>query len=364
MSLRCGLFDSTEIVQTVDGYPQGDKAETADFFAHYFSGVMGNGVPTDPSDSFKVTATGSMVVNVAPGYCYILGYHAWDEETASITIPSGAEARSVYVSMRLNLINGEITLVSDTAFTRAQSIYDLALARIDIPVNTAAVTDAMITDLRDNKNYCGRVQKLTDETAEQIYSAMTFSNIVSPGGEMTGALTMNNNVSVNSKLSDGTTANLIGRNNSNNIWIGTADDGAMQKQGDIFLATSADGNAYVSRNDVRGKILDYGFVGKQLWEGTWSSGSITVPNTSQYKLFMIYTQTTAGAAMATPILGMKYSNSWIRGPGGYNSASALYISTVAVTLSGNTWTLSQVVSDNLGSGAKTDIVITDIYGLI
>ena len=83
--------------------------------------------------------------------------------------------------------------------------------------------------------------------------ADAFSNIVSPRRQDDGALTMNNNVSVNSKLSDGTVANLIGRNSSNNIWIGTADDGAMQKQGDIFLATSADWYAYVSRNDVRTK---------------------------------------------------------------------------------------------------------------
>lgn len=192
----------------------------------------------------------------------------------------------------------------------------------------------------------------------------TFDSIVSPGGEITGALTMNNNVSVNSKLSDGTTANLIGRNTANNLWIGTADEGVMEKQGSVYLATSDTGNAYVSRNNVRDKILDYGFVGKLLWNGTWSSGSVTVPDTSQYRLFMIYTQTATGDAMATPILGMKFNNSWLRGVGGYNSASALYISTVAITLSGNTWTVSQVISNNLGSGSKTDVTITDIYGLI
>ena len=60
MSLRCGLFDSTEIVQTVDGYPQGNKAETADFFAHALAGLSGNGIPPTPADAFKVTANGSM----------------------------------------------------------------------------------------------------------------------------------------------------------------------------------------------------------------------------------------------------------------------------------------------------------------
>ena len=186
MSLRCGLFDSTEIVQTVDGYPQGNKAETADFFAHALAGLSGNGIPSLPTDTFKVTANGSMTVNVSPGYCYINGYHAWDDEEASITVETSSSARSLYISMRLNLINGEITLVSDTEFIRAESIFDLALARIDVPANTVAITSNMVTDLRGNSNYCGILQKITDTTATEIWNYLT-GNIqpISLGG--TGA---------------------------------------------------------------------------------------------------------------------------------------------------------------------------------
>lgn len=191
-----------------------------------------------------------------------------------------------------------------------------------------------------------------------------FSNIVSPGGEMTGALTMNNNVSVNSKLSDGTTANLIGRNTANNLWIGTADEGVMEKQGSVYLATSDTGNAYVSRNNVRDKILDYGFVGKLLWEGTWSSGSISIPETSQYTLFMMYVRTLADASMATPILGLKYRGTRIRGPGGYNSSATLYVVTVDITLSGNTWTFGECISNNFTNDTKTDLKIIEIYGIV
>lgn len=173
MSLRCGLFDSTEIIQTVDGYPQGNKAETADFFAHALAGLSGNGIPPTPADAFKVTANGSMAISVAPGYCYINGYHAWNDETTALTIPDASAARSVYVSMRLNLLNGEITLISDTAFTRAESIYDLALARIDIPANSAAITADMVTDLRGNSNYCGVLQKITDGAATEIWNYLS-----------------------------------------------------------------------------------------------------------------------------------------------------------------------------------------------
>lgn len=195
-------------------------------------------------------------------------------------------------------------------------------------------------------------------------SSGAFSNIVSPGGEITGALTMNNNVSVNSKLSDGTVANLIGRNSSNNLWIGTADEGVMEKQGSVYLATSDTGNAYVSRNNVRDKILDYGFVGKLLWEGTWSSGSISIPETSQYTLFMMYVRTLADASMATPILGLKYRGTRIRGPGGYNSSATLYVVTVDITLSGNTWTFGECISNNFTNDTKTDLKIIEIYGIV
>lgn len=191
-----------------------------------------------------------------------------------------------------------------------------------------------------------------------------FSNIVSPGGEMTGALTMNNGVPIFGKLSDGNVSTLITRHTSDNIWIGSADAEGALNQGSIYLATSDTGNAYVSRNNVRGKILDYGFVGKQLWEGTWSSGSITVPNTSQYKLFMMYVRTLADGSMATPILGLKYRGTRIRGPGGYNSSATLYVLTVDITLSGNTWTFGECISNNFTNDTKTDLKIIEIYGIV
>ena len=184
------------------------------------------------------------------------------------------------------------------------------------------------------------------------------------GATSDGKLLLPNNLGLEAALTNGKMCNLITRLHNDNLWIGTADEGIMERRGSVYRHQRY-GQCLCQPEQCAGqdpglRVCRQAAVGRDMVRG-----SITVPNTSQYKLFMIYTpQTTAGAAMATPILGMKYNNSWIRGPGGYNSASALYISTVAVTLSGNTWTLSQVASDNLGSRHKTDIVITDIYGLI
>lgn len=277
MSLRCGLFDSTEIVQTVDGYPQGNKAETADFFAHALAGLSGDGVPYSPADAFKVSANGSMAVSVAPGYCYIKGYHAWDESAATVTISSSSAARTIYISMRLNLINGEITLINDTEFTRAQSIYDLALARLDIPANTAAITEAMVTDLRDNKNYCGRLQKITDSAAEEIWNHLlnniqpvslggtgansakgAFSTIVSPGGTMAGDLKFMAQKGLCYQATDQKFHKMLWMDNQNNLIVGANDitakvDGLWSG---VTLQCNAKGDAYVRRGTTDCLIFD------------------------------------------------------------------------------------------------------------
>lgn len=194
----------------------------------------------------------------------------------------------------------------------------------------------------------------------------TFDSLVSPGGEMTGALTMNNNVSVNSKLSDGTVANLIGRNSSNNIWIGTADDGAMQKQGDIFLATSADGNAYVSRNDVRSKVLDRGIAGKTLASGLnlTPGNSVSVPGSSEYNLFLV-----RASGSTTPWLLWR-NGTRVTGNGSYSTGSNMWISAMSFTTSGDTMTFasySQIAFSmtNGSAGSITDTAtVSSIIGLL
>ena len=168
MSFRAGLFDSTEIVQSVNGYPQGNKAETADFFAHYFAGLVGDGVPQTPTDNLQVVATSGMVVRIKPGSIYIKGYHGWLAEPEDITIESSAQVRTVYVGARLNLTTGEIVPYYGTTIVRTDAVYEMPLAKINIQGSAVSITDDIITDLRGNPEYCGYIEKLTDATAEQL----------------------------------------------------------------------------------------------------------------------------------------------------------------------------------------------------
>lgn len=166
MSLECGFFDSTEIVEEVGGgYPRGDKAQDAEFFAGFFSDIIGDGVLPSPSSAFQVLPQSGMQVQMRPGKCYIHGYMAWDTEAAALTVTAGT---TVYAVFRLNTDSGEITRLLAESIQRSGSVYDLAVARITVPAGAVEVTDDMIEDLRSDPDYCGYVQKITDEAATEM----------------------------------------------------------------------------------------------------------------------------------------------------------------------------------------------------
>lgn len=164
MAQRSGLFDSTEIVQTIDGYPQGNRAETADFFAKYFSNFIGNGVFTEVSTSFQVITAGGMKVTVKKGSCFINGYMAFDDEDEVFTLTAG---HTHWFVQRAHIISGgdiTKTWIVDAAEgelpLRDGAYYDLLIAKVVIPSGATAITDGMITDYRYDKNLCGAVTSL------------------------------------------------------------------------------------------------------------------------------------------------------------------------------------------------------------
>ena len=77
MAFRQGLFDSTEIVEVIEGYPQGDNAETADFFADTIHSILGDGISLVPTSSCNVIAKTGLTVTVKAGKAYKSGYKAW-----------------------------------------------------------------------------------------------------------------------------------------------------------------------------------------------------------------------------------------------------------------------------------------------
>ena len=105
-------------------------------------------------------------------------------------------------------------------------------------------------------------------------------------------------------------------------------------------------------------------VMKKLWSGSWSSGSITVPNTSDYTMFLI-----GVSGHGTWIPAFEQDENYVRGMGGYvNATPTDYSYQFGATLSGNTWTY--VYSDYLyhGSGSthgtRSKTTISSIWGVI
>lgn len=79
-----------------------------------------------------------------------------------------------------------------------------------------------------------------------------------------------------------------------------------------FIGT--DGTADTAQDNRAGLQL-----GTTLWSGSWSSGSITVPNINKYYLYFIHTANRDnGSNMGTVIIAAR-NDSWLRGMGGYTT---------------------------------------------
>ena len=168
MSFKCGLFDSTDIVEVVGGYPRGNKAQDAAFFARMLKNIIGNGVPPNPTTNFQVLAQSGFTVQMRPGDIYLKGYFGYDDEASTYLITENLRSAPVYISCRYDAVAKDLYWVMSDTVERSETYYDLAMARITIPSGAVEITDVMITDLRSDPAYCGYVQKITDTVAEEL----------------------------------------------------------------------------------------------------------------------------------------------------------------------------------------------------
>lgn len=152
-----GFFDSTMVVDTVEGFPRGDKAVDAGFVADFVSTFFSDGVARDYGDAFRVTADGASggVVSVGSGRCLIRGRFAYDGSPETLDLGFSESDRTVIIAQRLDVTvaaNAAITKEVITAVTdvpvSTNTVQDIWLARVVIPGGTVNITQSMITDLR------------------------------------------------------------------------------------------------------------------------------------------------------------------------------------------------------------------------
>ena len=190
-----GMFDSTQTVETVGGFPRGDKAVDAEFFAKMISSFYKDGVLG--AAHFAVTAGEGLGIAVSPGVAWVRGYMAWQKETVRMTLTAGTSPKLV---LRLNLAAGEFNLVllDDTGSLPldTETTKDLLLAEITVPAGATAITAGAITDTRADPEKCGYVTSAVDalDTVGVALNAMALggnpaaSHLLKSGGTMTGAL--------------------------------------------------------------------------------------------------------------------------------------------------------------------------------
>ena len=196
-----GMFDSTTVVETVNGFPRGDKAVDSSFFAKMISSFYSDGILSGGDyahDGFHITPAGGLTVTVAPGIAWIRGYMAWMQEPQTLTLSAG---HHYTVVLRLNTASGEFTLVAaedDTAVPmNTDLIRDLVLAEITIPGGYSSIAEGMITDTRADLGKCGFVTCSVDalqtvpfaENAGSLGGIRENMLLRKSGGTMTGLLT-------------------------------------------------------------------------------------------------------------------------------------------------------------------------------
>lgn len=194
ISVYGGMFDSTEVVEEVGGFPRGNKAVDSDFFARMISCFWSDGVLGE--DSFRVSAAGGLQIKVDSGIAWIKGRMAWQKSPQTLALSAG---KKYTVALRLNRAAGEFSLVladGDYAVQRGDEVYDLVLATVDVQAGAASVSESDIRDTRGERELCGIVTSTVDalravEVAQNSHSlggVPAADYVKKSGGEMTGEL--------------------------------------------------------------------------------------------------------------------------------------------------------------------------------
>jgi len=99
---------------------------------------------------------------------------------------------------------------------------------------------------------------------------------------------------------------------------------------------------------------------KLLWEGSWRSGNITVPELPYYNVFVIVNSSSKNQGA----IAIKTAN-YIRGLNGVSSSGTyVWFNSYNFTFSGTTLSYQQSMSIGAPSNQLSTPIVSEIYGLL
>lgn len=159
IDLTGGPYDSTSIIDTVNGFPVGNKAVTSAFVASMIASLIGDGVVDTGNGELSVVPGGRLSVKVKPGTAWVNGYMARLDGELTFELSSGHEY-TVYLRQNYGLGEAVIGVFEDNDGTipvRFYGMHDIILGKVKIPAGALTINESMITDTRADSSLCGFV---------------------------------------------------------------------------------------------------------------------------------------------------------------------------------------------------------------
>lgn len=163
MSNKYGLFWNSN---------NGDRTYDADSFAEWLTPFFKNGVFVS---SFPISADGGMTVTIGKGTTYINGKVRTFDDSTTLTIgtASGSYPRIDNIVIERNDTDRQISLkvvqgtysgstATATAPTRSGGVYQLVVARVQVPAGATKITAGNLIDCRADTTLCGYVSNAID----------------------------------------------------------------------------------------------------------------------------------------------------------------------------------------------------------
>ena len=144
-----------------------DRDYLASQWQEFMQMFLGNGVFVSPVNQCKVIPGTGLTVIVTQGWAFINGSWYHNDANLVINIAQNTTSSSRIDSIKLRYSDSTRSInalgfTGETTLVRGESVYDLKLAEVTVPVGAVTISAANITDTRSNENVCGFVKGLVD----------------------------------------------------------------------------------------------------------------------------------------------------------------------------------------------------------